>query len=96
MERIRLGIIGCGGMAGSHAQGLLELKDEMHVAATCDIDLSRAKLAAEKLGAEKAVADYRELLDDVDAVLIALPHDLHYEVGLDCLLKGNISNQSTK
>lgn len=88
MEQIRFGIIGCGGMAGSHARGLLELKDLMKVTATCDIDLEKAQKAAEQLDAGIAVTDYHELLDDIDAVLIALPHDLHYEVGLKCLLEG--------
>lgn len=85
IKKLRLGIIGCGAMAGSHLQGLLELSDQMTVTATCDIDLKRGQVAAEKLGAEVAVKDYRELLDHVDAVLIALPHDLHFEVGLACL-----------
>ncbi|WP_409345607.1 Gfo/Idh/MocA family protein [Paenibacillus sp. MBLB4367] len=88
MSKIRLGIIGCGGMAGSHVHGLLALADQMTVTATCDIDLERAQSAAGLVGAELAVADYRSLLDHVDAVLIALPHDLHYEVGLTCLKAG--------
>lgn len=88
MEKIRLGIIGCGGMAGSHANGFLELADQMTVTATCDIDLERAQKAAAIVHADLAVTDYRELLSHVDAVLIALPHDLHFEVGMTCLKAG--------
>ena len=38
-ERVRLGIIGCGGMAGSHMAGLLTMKesDNVEIAAVCDI-----------------------------------------------------------
>ena len=38
-ERVRLGIIGCGGMASSHMAGLLTMKesDNVEIAAVCDI-----------------------------------------------------------
>lgn len=88
MNIIRLGIIGCGNMAGSHAAGFQELADRLEVTATCDIVLERAEQAAQNIGAKLAVADYRDLLDAVDAVLIVLPHDLHYEVGMTCLQAG--------
>lgn len=86
MNKIRLGIIGCGGIANSgHAKGLIQLSDIMTVTVACDHNLVRAEQMVQLVGAEKAVTDYRDMLDDVDAVLIALPHDLHYEVGLACL-----------
>ncbi|TMV45946.1 Gfo/Idh/MocA family oxidoreductase [Paenibacillus mesophilus] len=88
MSKIRLGIIGCGGMAGSHSGGFHYLADRVEIAATCDIELARAQKAAELTGAKIAVADYRELLDHVDAVLVVLPHDLHFEVGMTCLKAG--------
>ncbi|MDF2670026.1 MAG: NADH-dependent dehydrogenase [Paenibacillus sp.] len=88
MEKIRIGIIGCGGMAGSHFKGYEALLDQMKVTAVCDIVPERAQKAAEQLGITKAVTDYHDLLDDVDAVLIVLPHDLHYEVGIACLKAG--------
>ncbi|WP_127586784.1 Gfo/Idh/MocA family protein [Paenibacillus koleovorans] len=87
-DKIRLGIIGCGGMASSHAKGYEELAGRMQVTATCDIELERAQEAATYYGAQLAVADYHELLDHVDAVLVVLPHDLHYEVGMTCLRAG--------
>ncbi len=88
MDKIRMGIIGCGGMAGSHFKGYEALVEQMEVTAVCDIVPERAQSAAEQLGITKAVTDYRELLDDVDAVLIVLPHDLHFEVGMACLKAG--------
>jgi predicted dehydrogenase len=75
-------------MAGSHSGGFHHLSDRVEIAATCDIELERAQKAAELTGAKLAVADYHELLDHVDAVLIVLPHDLHYEVGKTCLEAG--------
>lgn len=88
MKKIRMGIIGCGGMAGSHENGYTELGDIMELTAVCDIVLDRAQAAAEKTGAQLVVTDYRELVDTVDAVLISLPHDLHFEVGMFFLNAG--------
>ncbi len=86
MTKLRMGIIGCGGMtADAHVNGLLELTEVMEVTAVCDIDIKQANLLQAKLPKAIAVTDYRDLLDYVDAVLIALPHDLHYEVGIVCL-----------
>lgn len=92
MAQIRMGIIGCGGMANmEHSHGLGQLSDIMTLTAACDVELERAERMLEHMGKQgevKAAKDYRDILDDVDAVLIALPHDLHYEVGMACLLAG--------
>lgn len=88
MSKIRLGIIGCGGMAGAHSGGFHHLSERVEIAATCDVVLERAQKAAELTGAKLAVTDYHELLDHVDAVLVVLPHDLHFEVGMTCLKAG--------
>lgn len=88
MKKIRMGIIGCGGMANSHENGYEELGHLMEVTATCDIILDRAQKAAEKTGAKLAVTDYKEIVDEVDAVLISLPHDLHFEAGMFFLQSG--------
>lgn len=88
MSKIRLGIIGCGGMSHAHAGDFHHLSDRMEVTAACDIVPERARNVAELTGAKLAVTDYRELLDHVDAVLVVLPHDLHFEVGMTCLTAG--------
>jgi len=89
MDKIRMGIIGCGGIANAaHANGLNLLNDIMQVTVTCDRNLERAEHMANLVNAEKSVTDYHDMLDDIDVVLIALPHDLHYEVGLTCLKAG--------
>ncbi len=85
---IRLALIGCGGMGMAHCAGFKALSDRVTVATTVDVDLERAKVAAGTLNAGLAATDYREALDDCDAVLIALPHHLHHPVGLDCLRAG--------
>ena len=71
MERIRIGVIGCGAIAQvQHMQNLLDLPDLFEVKVVCDISAKTAEYVATKFGVPKVVTDYRELLaSDVDAVL---------------------------
>ena len=85
---IRMGMIGCGSMAASHCTVLAPLRNRMRFTAFADIDLARAQKAAAAVEGAIAVANYRDMLDYVDAVVIALPHDLHHPVGMDCLNAG--------
>ena len=85
---IRLGIIGCGGMGHSHSGTADVLSDRMRFTAFADPDLDRAgELAAEHPGAV-AVRDYQDLFDRVDGVVVAVPHDRHFEIGTACLNAG--------
>lgn len=88
MSSIRLGIIGCGGMAGIHQRGFHKLKDRLTVTATVDIVEERARKAAELFPDAKAVTDYRSVLSDIDAALVALPHHLHHPAAKACLEAG--------
>ncbi|MFQ6131776.1 MAG: Gfo/Idh/MocA family protein [Armatimonadota bacterium] len=80
-DRVRLALIGCGGISRAHLNGIAELSDLVELVATCDADRARAEQAAQRGGAEVVCEDYHEVLgrDDVDAVDILLPHDLHCE-----------------
>ncbi len=88
MDTIKLAIIGCGGMGTSHQASFSELQDVITVTATCDIEVEKARAMAELLGAEHYSDDYHEVLDYCDAVLLVLPHHLHFEVGMECLRAG--------
>ena len=52
------------------------------IVAVCDIIRENAEAVAKVLDNPKVYTDYKDMVDDVDAVLVALPHDLHYECGL--------------
>lgn len=84
MERIRMGLIGCGGISRAHARGYLASYDLFEVIACCDERVELSEERAQQLGAKVALTDYRELLkrDDIDAVDICLPHHLHAEVAI--------------
>ncbi len=87
MHVVRLGIIGCGTMAGVHLRDLSGTRRAKLLAAA-DVVEARARAVAEAAGAELAVTDYRRMLDAVDAVIVALPHHLHHRAGLDALAAG--------
>ena len=72
-DRIVLGGIGIGVMGSSHMRAFSGYED-VRIAAVADVDMRKAKAAAEGLGAD-AYQDYRRLLDrdDIDAVIIATP-----------------------
>ena len=84
MEIIRLGIVGCGGMGTrSHIASFKKLNGRVcNISAVCDIVPERAEQAAKLIGAPFYTTDYKELPEHLDAVLIALPHELHFEAGM--------------
>ena len=90
-ERIRIGAIGCGGMAGAHMNMLMRNKDSMNIAVTavCDVYDKRVEEASKKTGGE-IVKDYRRLLErkDIDYVQIATPEHWHCQMTLDALDAG--------
>ena len=65
---LRIGIIGCGGMAGYHLPFLQEIEG-VEVPVCCDVISQRAEDLAERAGA-RACTDFRDVFEDVDAVWI--------------------------
>ena len=90
-ERIRIGVIGCGGQANAHMRALVRMResDNLEILNVCDIYNKRAEAAAQFTGG-KLVKDYRRVLDnkDIDAVLIATPEHWHYQMTMDAIAAG--------
>lgn len=88
MDKIKVGIIGCGTIYGVHAQSLQHI-NQVEIAAFCDIIKSRAEKAAQTYGG-KAYSDYKQMieLETLSAVHICLPHYLHYPVAVYALEHG--------
>jgi predicted dehydrogenase len=85
-KKIRIGIIGCGGIAnGKHLPSLSKL-DKVEVVAFCDIIKERASEAALKYGSEEAEVyeDYQELLKDtsIDCIHVCTPNSSHAEISI--------------
>ena len=89
MDRIGIGIIGCGRIADMAYEGYRRLPG-VRVAAVCDADEKTALRRRAEWGAEKHYTDYRRLLEDpaVDAVEILTPHTSHVEISLDAIAAG--------
>ena len=82
MNFLRLGLIGCGKMMGAHVRGVQHVEN-VEIVSVCDVIRENAeRVSAELPNHPKVYTDYKQMVDDVDAVLIALPHDLHYECGM--------------
>jgi len=79
---LRLGLIGCGFVAALHSRSIKALVDaglvDAAVAATCDLDRSRAESFARAHGAAaEATDDVGEVLAAVDAVYVCTPTASH-------------------
>jgi predicted dehydrogenase len=86
-NRLRVGIIGCGGLAqGAHIPSLMRMKDSdnVEIVAVCDVYQKRLDQAATATGA-KPFKDYRALLDqkEIDYVAIVTPEHWHARMTLD-------------
>jgi len=94
-SRIVMGCIGVGGMGSGHLEAFLG-KEEVRVAAVCDVRESHRQAAKERVDKQyrdsncAAYADFRELLarPDLDAVLIAVPDHWHVLIGLEAARQG--------
>lgn len=89
MSKIRIGIIGCGGMAKSHANRFQSVFNDVEITALADLLPERAEAVAELLPQRPLITtNYREIMSIVDAVLVVLPHHLHHPVTLEFLEAG--------
>lgn len=89
---LRIGIIGCGGIAnGKHMPALKKQKD-VQMVAFCDIIEERAVKAAKDYGTPdaKTYTDYKELLEDktIDVVHVCTPNKEHSFITIDALEAG--------
>ena len=93
MEKtLRIGIIGCGGIATSKHMPSLKKVAGVEMVAFCDIIEERAIEAAKKFGVEgsKSYVDYKELLKDetIDVVHVCTPNRSHSFITVDALEAG--------
>ena len=88
MARVKLALIGCGGMSATHLRRFHLLSDRLRLIAAVDVDETKARQVQEHLPGVVVATDYRSVLDQVDAVLIVLPHHLHHAVAKHCLEAG--------
>ena len=87
MSKIKVGIVGCGGIANQkHFPALKNNSDLNEIVAFCDIIVERAEKACSEFGAAgaKVYQDYHDLLNDpeVEIVHICTPNVSHSEIAI--------------
>ena len=92
MAKVRVGIIGTGGIAQGHVRRLLEHPDA-EITAICDIRPEAMAATVERYPALKDVPQYTDFRDmikagNLDAVEICTPHTTHYEQTMTSLKSG--------
>lgn len=87
MEPLRVGVVGVGGMGTRHAHNLHHHVGEADVAGVVDADEARAVEVASRYGAQP-YGDTAELIDAVDAVVVASPDPTHADLALACVEAG--------
>jgi predicted dehydrogenase len=85
-EPLRLGVIGVGHLGRHHAR-ILSAMPEARLTAVVDTNEARAAEIAGASGTT-ALTDYRDLLDQVDGVVVAVPTELHAEIAVPFLERG--------
>jgi len=81
VRKLNLAIVGCGDIAGFTAW-VSRLVPQVQLSACCDVDVGRAQTFARRHRIPQPYTDYEEMLNqaDFDAVYLAVPHNLHYEM----------------
>ena len=97
MPKIKIGLIGYGGIGRVHAAAYRAIPfhyglpaDSIAIAGVATTREESAKAAANEIGCDFSTADYRELLarSDIDAVDICTPNNSHHEIVLAAAAAG--------
>ncbi len=91
-KRLRVGIIGCGGIANGKHMPSIKAIDVADMVAFCDLVEERAVKAAKEYGTEdaKVYTDYKELLKDesIDVIHVCTPNRSHADISIDSMHAG--------
>ena len=85
MSRLKMAVVGVGALGRHHARILSEF-DRVDLIAVADTNAETGARVAEQCHTQY-VTDYRQLLDQVDAVAVAVPTTLHLSVASDFLAR---------
>jgi predicted dehydrogenase len=90
MERVRVGVIGAGGIVRAVHLPQLQSHGKADVVWCADVNGAVAQDVAARFGVPHAGTDYRALLRErpVDAVTVGTPHNAHYDAVMAALAAG--------
>ena len=88
MEKVRMGVIGLGGMGQEHISKIKEIP-EAELSAVSDVDSEITKRISQEYRVV-GFSNYEKLLESdlIDAVLIATPHYFHPQIGIKAMERG--------
>ena len=91
MRKLRVGIVGCGGIANGKHLPAMKRNGNFEFVAFCDLIEERAQKAKEEYGTEdsKVYTDYNDLLkEDIEAVYVLTPNSVHAPVSIAAMEAG--------
>lgn len=86
MDKVKVGIIGVGYLGMQHAR-IISYLEEAELAAVADVDFKKAL----EIGNRHGVAyyqNYEEMLDEIDAGIVATPTSEHFHISMNLLKHG--------
>lgn len=89
-EKVRIGIIGVGRIGALHAENIVKHVPDAELVAVADVIKELAKGLSKRLSIPKVYGSYEEIVedDDVDALMLAIPNNLHCQVINKAIDKG--------
>lgn len=89
MDKVRIAMVGCGGICNFHLGHLVQF-DDVEYAGFMDIRPERAREKAAAAGGGKVYEDYITMLDEArpDALYICVPPDQHGFIELEAIRRG--------
>ncbi|MBM7605069.1 putative dehydrogenase [Metabacillus crassostreae] len=89
MSKLRIGIIGVGGIAqGRHIPAFQTYREDCEITAVSDVNKERAQEVADKFTIKHVFEEYKDMFEHVDAVCICTPNKFHAEITISALEAG--------
>ena len=90
MEKVKIGVIGLGGVAQLvHLPNLNKLANA-ELTAVAEVNKNRLLTISDKFNVKQKYSNYQEMLEksEIDAVIVATPTSTHTDIAIDCLNAG--------
>lgn len=86
MDDLKIALIGCGAVANEYYVPALKRHPKLckHLF-LIDKNKNNAQKIADQLGSTFVYEDYHQVIDRIDAAILAVPHQLHYNIGRELL-----------
>jgi len=86
MDKVKVGIIGVGYLGTQHAR-ILSYLEEAELKGVADIDFKKAMQIGNRHGVQY-YENFEEMLDEIDAGIVATPTSEHFAISMELLNKG--------